>query len=226
MWLCMTDSSGCLPRAAQLRALSAAELGWGRPAAALRAAEQARDALSAGPRTAAHWLTLQAQGAAASLLGQHAMAIDNLTAARVGLTQLGFPAASESMIRARRLEAEALLRSRQDDERAARQFNEILADLRASPRPHALEMGRTLDAVGCIALLAGRPTQARERFDEAVRSYELRVGHAHPLPLRSAALRAFQASEGPSAAIARYHDTFASDSPLRNAKTADCRDLL
>jgi hypothetical protein len=213
-------------RSAQLRVLATAELGQGHPVLGLRAAEQARDVVSAGPRTAAYWLAMQALGIAESAAGQHVPAISRLAQARDALSRLGYAANSAAIQRLRRLEAEALLRSRQDDAGAASALERLLADQRSSLDAHPVDVARTLDALGCSALLASRIDEARPRFNEAARHYASRLPDQHPLRLRSQALHALAEGAPPAQATARYRQSFAADSPLRLAELSDCRAML
>lgn len=213
-------------RATQWRVLSVAELGLGRAAQALHAAEQAQQAVPAGERTAAYWLARRAWGVAASSAGQHAAALQALAQAREGLARAGLAATSELFMQTRRLEAEALLRAGQD-EAAATALQRLLAEHREIKPPQAMEVTRTLDALSCSATLAGHADEAQRQLDEAGRHYAKALPPEHPLRTRADALRRLAAADaGAADAVARYRNTLAADSPLRAGRWQNCRDLF
>ena len=212
-------------RSVQWRVLAAAELGLGRPEASLRAAEQAQQALPPAPRTASHWLALQAWGLAASSLGRHDEALPALAQARQGLAAANPGAPSAFSVRAERIEAEGLLRARRD-EAAAGILQRLLAEHRRVQPARVTELARTLDALGCSATLAGRVDEAQRHHAEAAGLYAKLLPPEHPLRLRSALLRAPAASPLAVEADRRYRDTFAPDSPWRNRAGTGCRDVL
>jgi len=213
-------------RATQWRLMSAAEVGLGRAGPALQAANQAQQALPADQRSASRWLALQAWGVAASLAGQHEAALKALSDAREGLALARFAASSDSFMRVRRLEAEALLRARRDDA-AVGALQSLVADHRNITPTQAVETARTLDALGCSTALLQRRDESRQHLAEAQRLYAKALPAEHPLRLRSDALRALVSSDtAAEAAVARYRDTLAADSPARSKDWRDCRELI
>jgi serine/threonine-protein kinase len=216
-------------RSTQWRMLSSAELGLGLPAQAQAAAASAAQALPPGAPTAAHWYARQAWGHAASRAAQHAQAVEALAQAREGLTAAGFAPTSASVLRVRRLWAEALLRQGQD-EPAKAELQAVVAAIRAAPAAQSTEQGLALSALGCAQALTAAPEPARISLADAQARLADALPEGHPHRLRAAALAALatdpRSAEWP---VRRFLKTLAADSPLAGLAglaVRDCRALV
>ena len=154
-------------RSIQLRMLTLAELGQGRPERALAAAQAAATALGAAPPGVATWLAREAQGMAASAAGLHDDAALALSQAHAGLTAAGYKTDSGRMLRLRRIMADALLRRGRTSETVAA-LQALRAEAVHQP-PH--EQGQTLDALACAhAPPRRRRSRARSRLRDPRRA--------------------------------------------------------
>ncbi|WP_284618251.1 serine/threonine-protein kinase [Aquabacterium humicola] len=206
----------------QWRLLAAAEIGLGRPEAAMDAARQALSDTTA-TRGAEGWVAVQAWGLAASLAGRADDGLTALAEARAGFVAAGFPATSASMLKLRRMQAEAWLRHGRDD--PAAELRTLVAEHAAAPTPHRVEWGQALDALGCTEALAGRADAARRLHATADERYAAALPAEHPLRLRNALLR--ELLDGPAAtALAAWHQTLAADSPWRQRTVRSCQAVL
>ncbi|NRF69174.1 serine/threonine protein kinase [Aquincola sp. S2] len=204
----------------QWRLLASAEIGLGRPEAAMAAA---RNALSDTARGAEGWVAVQAWGLAASLAGQADDGIAALAEAHAGLAAAGFPPASSSMLKLRRMQAEALLRDGRAD--PVVDLRALAAEHAAVPTPHRVEWGQALDALGCAEALAGRADAARRLHATADERYASALPPEHPLRLRNALLRDLLEGQA-AAALAAWHRTLAADSPWRQRAVRNCRVVI
>lgn len=210
--------------AMQWRLLALAELGLGRPAAAVQAAAMARDALREHPQTMNAWMAQQVWAQMASANGQHAEAASALAKVEQGLLASGLAADSEPLRRVRRVQAEAMLRAGQDAQALAL-LQGLLAQVQAaqgSPR----ELSLVLTPLACAEWFSGRQGDALVHWRQAQQELDGRLAPGHPSRLRAALLVAL-ASPGSDwqAAWRPYLAALADDSPLRHPP-ADCRGLI
>jgi serine/threonine-protein kinase len=134
-------------KALQYRLLANVFLEEGEPEAALRAADAALSL--AGSQTDPQTFYMhQARARALALLGKFDAAIQEIDLVRAGLAGIGQAETAPSMLRARRIKAEILLRAgRAQDAR-----EELEASIKLLSGPAAgqfLEFGQTLDLLGC-----------------------------------------------------------------------------
>lgn len=213
--------TGDIERGIQWRWMSMAELGLGRPQAALAAAEQA---LRLGPANAIGWLARQQWGEVASRLGRHDEALTALAAAQAGIEQAGTSAQSERALRGRRLMAEALLRQERDAEAAAA-LRALVSEHAALDTPLRVESALVMDALACAAAKQGQGGEARKGHAAAMIGYAATLPATHAYRLRSAALLEFVDGDAARALLA-WQASLAADSPWRQNPPRDCRGLL
>ncbi len=205
----------------QWRWLAAAELGLGRPEAALQAADQAQ---RLAPPGAIGWLARQAWGDIASHLNRHDEALVALTQAQAGLVQLGMPSQSAAVMRVRRQTAEALVRQGLDAA-AMESLRTLVAEHAAVDAPRAVESALAMDALACVAALSGDLAEARRLHTASLARYFTTLPAAHTHRLRSALLLALIDGD-PAPALQRWRDALAADSPWRPRAVVDCRAVI
>ena len=215
-----------LDRATHYRILAAADLSLARLEPAMRAAERAQQVLPDDAPAPPRLLARLTWGEAASRAGQHAVALEALTAARDGLAESGFKPGSPTTLRAQRLQGEALLRAGRNLA-AAEALRVLLAEHDKLQPKRSVEAARALDAMGCVLALAGHPVQAEAAHAEALQTYASVLPAEHPLRLRAAALRALASGSADAPQVAeRWRNTLAADSPLRRVPANSCLDLI
>jgi tetratricopeptide (TPR) repeat protein len=180
-----TESAG--ERARQLRILANvyAELGDGE--AALRSAEQALAAIPSDGSLVEMSYAHQARARGLSLLGKPDAALQEIDAASRMLIDAGRSPDSFEVLRAKRLQAEFLLRAGRHADALP-----VLRDLRAQQTRESspIEAGLVLDLLGEAQLSAGDSSAARAAHEAARSAFLKQLTEEHPYLIRNARLRA------------------------------------
>jgi len=180
-------------RAIQLRLLANVFLLLGDPEAAQGAAEQAIALAAPGPAKANTLFARQALARALALRGAGAKALDETGQVERGLRALGFGATSIEVLRMHRARGEILLR--QGELAAARgELALVLRALEEGPARYPVDLGQTLDLLGCVLRETGDAGGATALHARARRAYEKSLPPDHPFFARNAL---YQAVAGP-----------------------------
>ena len=172
-------------RTLQFRLLANSLLAQGEPAAALNAADTAI-ALAGSDKIDAQLLfARQVHAQALALAGRSQESLAEIQAVIEGLHEVGRSESSPEAFRARRIRAEILLRAGRAAD-AFDELNSLSTQLRVAPKSHELELGQTLDLLGCALRELNRATEAVPLHDQARVQLEKQLPAGHPFLDRNA----------------------------------------
>jgi serine/threonine-protein kinase len=171
-------------RALQLRLLATTLLEQGRPAGALESAQRAFDLAKAQQDKDEVALSRQARARAYSLIGEADLAEREIQTVLRELRALDYAEKSTEILRARRFEAEILLRGG-EVEHAREQLFRLLAVIEKIEQPNQLEWGHALDLLGCASRNRGDPATAVTVHEAARTHLQKILPRDHPFLVRN-----------------------------------------
>jgi len=170
--------------ALQERLLANVLLEQGEPAQALEAAQSALGDTQPETATAENLFALQAHARALALLGRSAQALSDIQSVIDNLLRLGRQETSPVLLRARRIRAEIVLRSRQPAQ-AMLELEVLSRRIQSAASPNELEWGQVLDLEACALRELGRPTEAAALHLRARALLQKQLPADHPFLARN-----------------------------------------
>jgi len=171
-------------RAVLLRLFGNVLLAQGEPQAALDAAEAALSIADPSKLTAEALFVHQARARAFALLARDEDALAEIEAVIQGLPNVGYSSDAPETLRARRIRGEILLRAGRFAEAFA-ELESLTTQLRRATNSPDLELGQTLDLVGCAQRALNRPTDAAASHTLARAYLKKNLPADHPLLQRN-----------------------------------------
>jgi serine/threonine protein kinase len=180
----LRDTKNVAEHGLQLRLLANTLLALGDPAAALETAQSAIDLANPQQVGAEVFFARQAHAQAQALLGRSGEGLNELQVVIDGLRGVGRSDDAPEVLRVHRIRGELLLRAGQP-EVALREL-ELLSDrLSAAPESRSLELGQTLDLMGCALRELNRLNEAIVSHDAARMQLRKQLPDVHPFLVRN-----------------------------------------
>ena len=151
----------------------------------LLAVDEALDAGAAPPNPLQEAFARLLRARLAAATGEHAAAAQDLAGGQQTLARLGLPEASVERLRARRAAAELELRAGRIGAAVLALQSLRQSALAAQPALTGVELGQTLDLLGCALRLAGDFAAAAQQHTLAAQALQ-GLPEAHPLRQRNA----------------------------------------
>ena len=160
-------------------------------------------------------LARQAHARAQSLLGAGREATAEMAEVIEGLGRAGYSPKTMEAMRARRFHAETQLRSGHVEVGFAL-LQDLAREQSALQKGQEVEYAQTLDLLGSVLRLAGKPAEALESHRQAASLLSTRLPRDHPYRLRNAIyMKAAEASLRPTANASQELTRMATDYAMR-----------
>jgi eukaryotic-like serine/threonine-protein kinase len=184
----LSTTTDRVEHAVQMRLMANVLLALGNPAAALDSATSAIQL--AANRTGEELLfSQQVHAQSLALLGKSKESVAEIEIVIQGLHDLGRSETSPEVLRAHRIRGEVLLRGARAED-AYKELHALATKLTMMPGGRPLELGQTLDLLGCALRELGRAGEAVAAHEDARAQLESQLPNGHPFLVRNALYRA------------------------------------